>query len=149
MRVIVPYTNLRPLVKAALEQYNLHPQFIRLDHEDSYWHLLSDIWERNEPVVINEHDVLPWPGAIQEIQNCPAHWCSYTYRMQGGYGIHHAFGCTKLGQGLIETLPDAWVNVDSTRWSDLDAQLCIMARNAGLTPHPHRPPVIHLKELPA
>ncbi len=149
MKLIVPYTNLRPLVRATLEQYNLHPKFVKLSGEDDYWNLLSQLWEEKESFVLNEHDVLPWPGAIQEIADCPADWCSYTYRMKKGYGIHHAFGCTKIGQGLIEAIPDAWINVDSTHWHDLDGQLCIMARNSGITPHPHRPPVIHLKELPA
>jgi hypothetical protein len=151
MRVIVPYTLLNPLVEGLLklnakdEGYTIN--FIQMLDTDHYWRLLCEIWENREEVVIIEHDIIPWPGCITELTDCPFDWCSNSYRMKKGYGIHHAFGCTKLGVSLMERMPDVWSQVDDTRWNTLDAQLCELAKREGITPHPHRPPVNHLKGL--
>ena len=147
MRVIVPYTLKYPIVQAFIKKECPQVEFIQMHQDEDYWKLMCEIWEAREDVVINEHDVLPWPTAINELASCPFDWCSYTYEMKQGYGIHHAFGCTKLGAGLMDKLPDVWTQVESVHWRNLDAQLCEIAKTLGITPHPHRPPVIHLKGL--
>ena len=146
-KTIVPYTKLHPLVKEVILQSAYKPQFIQMTDDDAYWRMFCDIWEKRTPVLIIEHDIIPWPGAVQEIINCPCHWCSNTYKMRGGFGINHAFGFTKFDEKFMEDLPDVWTQVESTNWKHLDAQLCEIAKREGLTPHPHRPPVTHLKSI--
>jgi hypothetical protein len=54
----------------------------------------------------------------------------------------HMLGCAKLGEGLMRELPGIW---DAPgHWSELDQRLFFAARDAGIEPHLHRPPVIHL-----
>lgn len=145
MKIIVPYVEIHPLVKKWLDQYQ--PYYVKMEDDNSYWRLMVDIWERGEPVTIIEHDIMPWPNAIAELESCPYPWCSNSYKMRGGYGIHHAFGCTKFTTDFMRSLPNIWSAVDTTMWNTLDAQLCEIAKTQGITPHPHRPPVIHLKGL--
>ena len=146
VKIVVPYTHVHPLVERKLYDYGFDPEFVPMIDEFSYWRLLRQIWREREPVVIVEHDVLPWPGAIEEMCACPAHWCSFTYEINGGYGIHHAFGCTKITAALMEATPKVWDEVADREWHALDAQLCYAALKAGQIPHPHRPAVIHLKD---
>jgi hypothetical protein len=141
-RVVVPYTEIHPLVKKVLDKEK--PEYIAMTDVESYWRLLCDIWAGQDDVVMIEHDIIPWPGAIDELWRCPSAWCTYTYEMREGFGIHHAFGCVKLGTKLFEELPDVWKNVATTSWRHLDAQLCDYAQRHAIIPHPHRPPVIHL-----
>ena len=142
MQVIVPYSECRRdtvnnLIAPLIKREHNDVEFIKLASEDdAYWKLMCEIWERRELVVINEHDILPYPTAIQALLDCPYHWCSYTYEMKGGYGIHHGLGCTKLDSQFMDKFPDAWVNMDSTHWQHLDAQLAQMARAEQVYPAP-------------
>jgi hypothetical protein len=148
MNIYVPYTHRNRLQEKVLkESYGLSPCYVEMQRPEDYWTLMYDLWENRQDAVIVEHDILPWPGAIEELFACPCNWCSFTYKMKGGYGIHHAFGCTKFGGEFMNQLPDIWTKLDQTNWNTLDAQLCELAKLEGLTPHPHRPPVIHLKGL--
>lgn len=141
-RVIVPYIEIHPLVKLVLDKEGA--EYIKMQDKESYWKLLCDIWARGEDVVIVEHDIIPWPGAIDELLGCPAEWCTFTYEMKQGFGVHHAFGCAKLGSGLMSELPSVWQDVHTTYWRTLDSQLCEYAQRNRIIPHPHRPAVTHL-----
>lgn len=146
-RVLMPYTRLNPHIVGTIRgRYGIALELVEMTDDEHYWRLLSELWHVGEDVIIVEHDCLPWPGALEELEACPAHWCSYTYAINGGYGIHHAFGTTKLSGALMRKVPDVWRAADDRRWHTLDAQLCRAALLAGETPHPHRPPIIHLKE---
>ena len=148
MNIVCPHRGYNVGVRQVLEKlYHLHVDYKYMEHVDSYWGLMRGLWEEGETFIVIEHDVLPWPGAIQELQNCSEDWCSFTYEMKNGYGIYHAFGCTKFGKGLIEALPDAWMQIEDHNWNRLDSQFCKLALMAGLVPHPHRPPVIHFRDL--
>jgi hypothetical protein len=125
--------------------YGLSPRFAPVSHDHDYWKLFCELWREGKTVVLIEHDVLPWPGAIEELLACPALWCSCSYRINGGYGIHHAFGCTKISADFMQLLPDVWQRIINREWHALDSQLCHAALQAGQVPHPHRPPAIHLK----
>lgn len=147
-RVVVPYVGiLHPIVKRVIEHCAYKPEFIEMRDDDNYWRLFCELWENRRTVLIIERDILPWPGACQEIINCPYHWCSNTYKMRGGYGIHHGFGFTKFGSKFMDKYPDIWTQVETTKWNTLDAQLCELVKREGETPHPHRPSVTHLKGL--
>ena len=149
MKIVVPYVEpLRPVVKQVLVTLlDLPVNFVAMEKDDSYFNLLAGLWAEGERFIIIEHDVLPWPGAVEELWNCPADWCSYTYKMRGyhgDYGIHHSLGCTKFGEGFMSEVPDMFLRFDSTDWKHLDAQIFHVGVKHNILPHPHRPPVIHL-----
>lgn len=142
MKVVVPHTNLHPVTKQVLESYRLPVRFVEIKDDDAYRRLLRDLWDEDETVVLVEHDVAPWPGAIEELLACPCLWGSNSYIINGGVGIYHGLGCTKISTGLMRMLPGLWN--EAKHWSQLDRHLWFAARAIAQEPHPHRPPVIHL-----
>ena len=152
IKLFVPHTEaMRPIVPEVLERVLcLHPVYIFMGGDEYYHRLLSDLWEDQEDVIIVEHDVLPWPGAIEELAQCPYPWCSCSYKIglsqtgKAGYGIYHTFGCTKFSSHFMGQLPYVWSQIESRHWRHLDAQLSAAAVAVGQIPHPHRPPVLHL-----
>lgn len=149
MRVIVPYVQLHELVRPVLRSQGYSPEYRPLSDDDGYRRLLRRVWQAGESVVIVEQDILPWPGAIDELIGCPGGWCTYSYRKHGGIGIAHMLGCAKLSSSLMDALPGLWDAPE--HWSKLDQRLFFAARGAGIEPHLHRPAVLHLnaRELSA
>lgn len=145
-KVFVPYTELNPWTKAVLDSYDLRLLYVRVRSMGyTYRSLLEQLWkESEEPFIIIEQDILPWPGAIEELWQCPCQWGTYSYKYQGGIGIAHMLGIAKITPELIKQTPGIWD--DETPWHELDKKLAFAARAKGIEPHLHRPPVIHLSE---
>lgn len=143
-RVVVPYTTLHPVTKSVLDSYDLQDvAYVDVSKDaDAYRRLLRDLWRDEVAVVLIEHDIVPWPGAIEELAGCMGLWCSCAYRFKGGYGVYHGFGCTKISADLMRLLPNVWAEPGT--WDLLDQRLLFAARDVRQEPHPHRPPVIHL-----
>lgn len=146
MLVVVPFVpgRLHPVTAAVLRSYtDVNVMWVNVgDDDDAYRRLLKRIWGERQTVVIVEQDVVPWPGAIDELHHCMGEWCSCAYRIHGGYGVYHHLGCTKLSAALMQKLPDIW---DQPRhWASCDVHLRWQADQIAVLPHPHRPPVIHL-----
>lgn len=142
INVVVPYTDLHPLVPQLLATYGYTPEYRKLVGDDGYQCLMRELWERGEDVMIVEQDILPWPGAIEELFACECFWGAYTYRTNGGMGVYHMLGCTKITKRLMRQTEGVW---DEWRhWSVIDQTLFFAARNRGIEPHHHRPAVIHL-----
>jgi hypothetical protein len=142
MKLVVPYSNLHPVTRQVIESYKLGAQFVALGGPLEYGRLLRWLWQEEETVVIVEHDIVPWPGAVEELYNCMGMWCSCSYLYAGGYGLYHGLGCTKISGNLMRALPHLWDG--DLEWFSLDQRLLFAARTIGYEPHPHRPPVIHL-----
>lgn len=143
-RVIVPFApgRLQPLVEPVLRADGWRPELRPLNDAEAYSRLMRQIWAAGETTVIIEQDVLPWPGAIRELLECPCCWGSNSYLYQGGIGISHMLGCAKLSAELIRRLPGLWDSpVD---WSLIDQHLFRAAQAVHLEPHLHRPPVLHI-----
>lgn len=153
MKLVVPYTDkLKAIVRdVLLDNYKLPARFEYVgDNDFSYWKLMRQLWSEHEDFVIVEHDVLPWPGAVEELLGCPYNWCSLGYKInvtstgRAGYGAYHTFGCTKFSTGLMDAMPKVWDSFESHHWKHLDAQFYTHATAICQSPHPHRPPAIHL-----
>jgi hypothetical protein len=140
MKVVVPYVELHPVTRQVTEPYN--PEYVPLVGDDAYRQLMHRLWQEGEPFVIVEHDIIPWPGAIEELFACSCAWGAYSYKLHGGIGIYHGFGCTKITPELMDATPCIWSQ--PAHWNTLDQRLWFAARAKGLEPHPHRPAVTHL-----
>jgi hypothetical protein len=142
LKVIVPFVSLHPATRSVLDSYRVPVQYERLDGDDAYRLLLQRLWREGETCVIIEQDILPWPGAIEELHQCCGLWCSCSYLYGGCYSLSHMLGCTKLSDRLMGLLPTLWD--EPGHWSSLDTRLYHAAYAVGEVAHPHRPPVIHL-----
>jgi hypothetical protein len=148
-RVVVPYVKLHPVTQQVLNGSNADVHYEMVGDDDgAYCQLLNNLWQRGSSVIIVEQDIVPWPGALDEIWQCPAQWCTYSYAWRNEYGrtgigLSHMLGCVKLSAELMRALPNVWR--ESCSWVNCDRRLFFTARNHGIDPHLHRPAVTHLK----
>ncbi len=77
MRIVVPYTNLRPEVRDALDAYSAEVEYVRLGRRvTSYWALMCRLWADQEDFMLFEHDIVPPIGLLKAFEDCPEPWCS-------------------------------------------------------------------------
>jgi hypothetical protein len=107
--------------------------------ELDYGRALTDHW-RDELIVV-EHDVVPWPGAMQAISGCAHDWCVYGYPF-APRKIGHALGCRRVSARVIEQRPDLPKRWAGVAWNQLDAAVY---KALGGMPHFHYPPLAHVK----
>ena len=80
----MPFTKLHPVTKQVLDNYGLNVEYVHLEGDDGYRQLLKRLWDERKDVVIVEQDIIPWPGAIEELVACPCTWGTYSYVLLGG-----------------------------------------------------------------
>ena len=156
MRLVVPYTSLRPETAAALAASGFPFEEARVDDGDGYWRLLSGLWEAGEPFAIVEQDIVVGPGTLPDLAACPRDWCSfgYPYFVSDNY---HGLGCVRFSAALLARVPDAMDRVgemsDATHpakhWCRIDGWLQLALRKAGEPRCEHLPPVGHLHRHPS
>lgn len=99
-----------------------------------YPRMLAYAWSDGEPFIVVEHDVLPWPGALDELQECTSPWCAFPYIQ--GVKLSAFLGCTKITPDGPYPSHDSWMVSDQAVNVAMQAQ--------GWTLHLHWPPVVHL-----
>ena len=158
MQVVVPYaTNPKhgspwalPAVQLALRQDGWEPQCLDLTgQETGYFDLVSELWSRRETVTIVEHDIVVWPGAIQDLENCSEDWCTYPYYCSLGW-IQDGLGCTKFSGALMERYPEFFAEPyptccnHSKHYCGLDRFIAHRFEELEVKPHVHSPGVTNL-----
>ena len=139
MNVIVPYAKLNEWLPLCLSVENVEAQYVRMVDDGHYWRLLKELWGKGDGFILVEQYIIPWPGAIRELCDCPEPYCAFPYRLTPGPGgIGYSLGCTKFGTLLIRKYPDAMGKPCS--WNTLDGYI----KHALPWPHLHIPPVVHL-----
>lgn len=115
------------------------------DHH-AYWRLLCDLWDAGHAFVIVEHDIVPLPGMIQELWDCPSQWDAVPYRMDDI--VTTAFGLVAFGPSLLRGTGDLLERIlDEHRvWSGLDSIVIAELHRRGYTEHVHEPEVVHLHQ---
>src|SRR5674476_221247 len=153
VRVVVPYTNLRPETVAALEATNTAYDAIKMDDDQAYWRLLADLWTKGETFILVEQDIIINPGTIASLDTCPSSWCAFGY---GYCGLenYYGLGCVKFGGDLMAAVPDLMDQValmhdeghPPKHWCRLDAWMSVVFAASGQTRCAHVPPVGHLHQ---
>ena len=150
MNVVVPFTNdvtdpaVHKAMRLNLEMQGITPRMERLndtlDAEYAYDRLFRRLWLEGEPFVIVEHDILPWPGALQAMWACEEPWCAHQYYVHGQ--LRSYLGCVKFDPVKIGPIP---LPDEPVLWSDLDLTIIRALSQRGHTGHLHGPAVVHLK----
>jgi hypothetical protein len=114
------------------------------DHR-AYYRLLVSLWAEG-PFVIVEHDIVPAPGMVHELWNCPRDWCAFPYRMDDI--VTTAFGLVKFDPELLPGAGDLLGGIIEQHrvWSGLDSIVIAELHRRGYKEHEHQPPVEHLHE---
>lgn len=121
----------------------------------SYTRLLECLWAAGEPFAVVEHDIVPHPGALAELEACDRPWCAFGYPYLGG--THAGLGCARFSAALLAAVPNAvertWAESTNVHppgfWCQLDDRLSRSLRRAGYASHVHGPPVTHLSPMPS
>lgn len=108
-------------------------------HDYGEW--FAALWNMGQPFVVVEHDIIPFPGAIERLWNCPEPRCTHRYPLHQG-NVTLGFGIGKyVPQGPA---PDSW---RETEWRMLDGMVVpVLNERLGL-PHVHEPPVAHARAV--
>lgn len=123
--------------------------------DTAYTELLAHGWRLGEAFIIVEQDIVPWPGALAELEACPEPFCAFEYAYLGG--THAGLGCCRFSAALLAAVPDA---VEQTlaeendvhprgHWCNLDDRLTRVLARRGYGKHVHSPAVGHLSPWPS
>ncbi len=128
-------------VQVALFHEQYPTDYKHMSQDDDYYELIKSLWSKVEPFIINEHDIIPWPGAIREIEDCDHPWCTFWYRSPAGW--------LRNGLGLVKFNPQQLPNIfaekfEETHWGRLDMQIAKRLQAHGLEAHTHSPSVTNL-----
>lgn len=154
-RVVVPFIKggLRPETTNAVDSTTIWPEYIELDDTDphAYAHLLISLWENGNGFSVVEQDVVPGPGQIAELWDCPQPWCSLFVPFRGEL-FATSLCCTKFTAELTTELPTVAryalspgpYNTEWITWKHCDGRLANTLQRYGKAPHGHMPPPEHL-----
>lgn len=120
---------------------------VQMSDPQHYGRLFRHMWEIGNGFVLVEDDVVPWPGAVNQLLECENDWCAFphprTAAQEGGWCL--GFGCVRFSHALVRRHKMAHALDGSQRWDEVDGAAMGVLRTAGETCHEHSPPVAHLK----
>jgi hypothetical protein len=141
--LVVPYVQLRPETRAALEGENA--LFVDVSgRDDDYYTLLSALWYRGEGMLVVEQDIVVAPGTIAALRECPSDWCGFSYQV--GLNIGSWLGCVRFSPEIMKRVPDAFDRMERQHWQSIDGQLLPYLWLKGEREHRHWPAVTHLHD---
>ena len=143
--VVVPYaeTNgtsaILDAVKLNLANQGLVPRMVKMERTYSYDRLFRELWAKQQPFILVEHDIVPWPGALAQLWKCPEPWCGFHYYVNGE--LRSYLGCTKFDPASLGECP---LPKDVVEWQTMDQTIEKELAKRSIPGHIHRPPVTHL-----
>jgi hypothetical protein len=143
--VFVPHTHLNEATRIFLAHSQALGHYIRLidvtDDPQGYLKYLRQRWQEGYPFINIEHDIVPWPGALESLEHCPQMWCSFGYDTAAQDFIQPPLGLAKFSSEFIQALPELWE--EDLPWHELDAHLHRYATERGHKAHQHRPSILN------
>lgn len=119
-----------------------HEELINGDDLD-YGRHFTELWNRGKPFVICEDDIIPSPGTVSALLECPQPWCSHRHPTCPGNPLCGGFGFAK--HKPVGTAPKVWAE---TPWWLLDGEVMpFLPRVYGQHAHFHQPDVAHARKV--
>ncbi len=142
MRVVVASLGEGCLAHRALEQEGVeHSERVcRGDH--GYGRLVAELWADGEGFVLVEHDVVPWVGAISQMEDCPGDWCGFRYAKCRS--TVRALGLVKFSDDLVGAYPELSRGWAREPWQTLESAV-LRAVHSVVEVCKHGPPAGHVK----
>ena len=153
MRVVVPFTNLRPETEKALAASGWPYETVDVSNgDDAYYWLLYRLWAEGATFAIVEHDIVVGPSTLSDMAACNKDWCGYAAPYWGGN--HVGMNCVKFSAALIARHPDAMDRIANMsdpkhppmHWCRLDCWLQSHVLRLYETHHIHAEVLGHAKE---
>jgi hypothetical protein len=155
LRVIVPYVDLYPETRAALEADGQTPEYVDVRGSPSAYHeMLLRVWSEGQGFTVVEQDIVVRPGRIAELEACPEPWCASVYPISGGFitGLGHV----RFSHALVRERTAVIERIDSLPfdgtprryWGRLDTRVGqSLMDHESLRVHRHLPPLRHLNPV--
>jgi hypothetical protein len=142
-RICIPTPELDCPARRALEMEGHEPLMIWTRDPYDYGLYFTTLWASGLPFVIVEHDIIPWPGSVQALIDCPEPWCTHRYPLHRG-NVALSFGIGKY----VPTgpAPEEWAE---TPWQQLDGAVVPVLNRLFGRSHVHEPPVAHARRQEA
>ena len=156
-RVVVPYVlgMVRDETIAELDRQWAGVLPVRIDPADDYAYgeLVADLWAQASTLVICEQDVVPPPGSIAALIDCPQQWCVHEMPFEGRR-LAPTLCLAKFAGSLMAARPRLARQALSkhtgqrcrTHWRAVDITLQNALHHAGVQVHVHQPPIVHLHD---
>lgn len=141
--IIIPTQRIGSPPALALTMEGLEVREVVMNDYHHYGRLFTELWQSRQGFVLVEHDIVPWPGALAEMDACAEEFCAFRYPAAAeGWCI--SLGCTKFATSLVERISygNEWQN---RGWDELDGGVYATLQEAGVEVHVHQPPVAHVK----
>lgn len=123
----------------ALAQERVEHEVVLLgDDEHDYGRNFADLWNHGEPFIHVEHDVVPWPGAVTQLAECPEPFCTFEAPI--------ARGTISVGFGIGKHTPEPPAPMID-RWDRVESAAMQWLRERGILRHVHYPPVAHARSV--
>lgn len=157
--ILIPYTEVETKQRQHLKMEGHTPDYKYVGEDTrSYYRVLKKYWERGEGFILLEHDVYPWPGALQQMDECPEPWCAYQYLYPPvAKTFVTGIGCMKFSSEAIASNPTMFDEANTIQergeaaldWQNLDGWIVPeLKKSLKRDTHIHTPPVVHLKTMP-
>ncbi len=143
-RVIVPAVEADCPAHRALSTEGIEHLTWLVAEDTDYGKIVNHLWKQGEGFTIIEHDVVPWPGAVDGLERCTEPWCVHWFPLAPN-AIRPAMGCVRFSTGLVQAHPDLCDEWEGALWNELDGKVYPTIIDAVGHPHRHRPDVAHLK----
>jgi hypothetical protein len=147
MKVVVPFSldsRMLEAVRIALFHERVKPECKLMEGDFDYYELVKSLWAAGEPFIICEHDIVPWPGALAKLDDCPQPWCTFKYRSSAGW-INDGLGLVKFNPAQLPNIFKG--EFDQKHWSNLDVQIARRLQAHLIHPCTHSPAVTNLNPL--
>ena len=144
MRVVVPYYSEDSpefiACKLNLISQGIDARYVNVSGDVyNYDKLFRELWNAGKTFIIVESDIIPWPGALQQLWECECIWGAYSYFVFGQLRVQ--FGCTKFNPKELGELP---LSETAIHWSRLDWEVISTLSKRWHAGHLHNPAVSHL-----
>ena len=142
--------------------------------EYGYRDVLREFWHENAPLCILEQDLIPTPGMLRDLADCPYELCAQAYWLgpkslgRDGFEIAHrvyvkgeelpqwikpgvewsdlaGFGLTKLGKYARRKIAPDWQS-ELYHHTNMDTKLSMLFHEQGMRFHIHYPSVAHFHQ---
>ena len=151
MRIYLPYSGEAPSewTRRWAGHYAPNAIPVQTPGEYTYAEIVRKWWEAGGPFVVVEHDVVPWPGAVDQLIACPEPWCAYSYGAGGLDVTAETFvpdgsvpmGCFKVVPRKLGPQP---FPAEPVHWTTIDSVLSQKLYEYGHTVHQHWPAIANL-----
>lgn len=147
--IIVITREVPAMAALALTNEGLEVVEIRMRDYTNYARVFFEQWQSGRGFMVVEEDVVPWPGAMRELNTCEQEWCCFLFpngriTWEPRSGFCDGLGCMKFATSLVDRVPpdNEWL---VRGWDALDGAVHGTLLGHGAKVHVHEPPVAHAK----